>query len=443
MAEGEVALPKVGDIVAGKYRVVRRLAKGGMGVIFECEHTFLSQKVALKVLTDVLQPDSKGRFLNEARAAASLESDHAVRVFDFGTLDDGTPYIAMELLSGRDLAATIKARGKLEVGEAVDAVMEALEALAQAHARGIIHRDLKPANLFVATRPGVEAIVKVLDFGISKASHTLASAAPVHTSSNALLGSPLYMSPEQLRNSRGIDARTDIWSIGVILYESLTGKPPFNGQHLGELFAAVLERDPPPVRSLRPDLPKALEAAITTCLQREPEARFASAGALAQSLAPFAGPRGAAALQKIRAHGAEAPIDETSAPGFAHADTTAAQLTAGGGWQRESRAGRRGVRTLLGALGIALALAFLVVTGVIAVRYDPDASRRVPATDGADSVSLASSAPPPPPAVSASAAASVVAVVSAPPSASASAAPARTRTPRPAPTYDPFSGPRR
>jgi serine/threonine-protein kinase len=460
------ALPRVGDVVAGKYRVERFLAKGGMGAIFECEHTYLSQRVALKVLTDLTQPDAVGRFLNEARAAARIQSDHVVRVFDFGIWgDEGTPYLVMEMLNGVDLDALLRARRTLDIPEAVDTMLETLEALAQAHALGIVHRDLKPANLFVATRPGVAASVKVLDFGISKASHALGSEAPVYTSSKALLGSPLYMSPEQLRNSRQIDGRADLWSIGVILHEVLGGRPPFNAQHLGELLTAVLEGEVPPLRARRPDVPAPLEAIVGRCLERGVEARFASASELAEALAPFGAARAAAALQKIRAQRAtggkmvgSAPAGPaegpSSLPAFVEASTASAtppQVTAGGGWHHDNAARGRGRRAALVAAGLAVSVALLAGMGMVAVT----SGRRAPKGIDGDAPSAplpASAVASVPPMAGPVGGQTPVAgpVASASPSAtlpasSASAAPPHPHAVRPGapPAYDPYSGPRR
>src|SRR5687768_7598752 len=220
-SEGTLA---IGDVVAGKYRIVRSMAIGGMGEVYEAMHDELSMRIALKVLLreQARIPEAVERFLREARAAASLNSEHVAKVFDVGRTADGAPYLAMELLEGEDLEQLVERRGPLPVHEAVWYVLETLEALGEAHARGIVHRDLKPSNLFLS-RSGDRSRVKVLDFGISKLERGMEAPQVSLTTTKSMLGSPGYMSPEQVRSSKNVDARTDIWSVGVILYELLQG----------------------------------------------------------------------------------------------------------------------------------------------------------------------------------------------------------------------------
>jgi serine/threonine-protein kinase len=294
------ALPRPGQVLAGKYRVERLLGRGGMGAVFAAHHELLQQSVALKVmLADPADSrQSVPRFLNEARAAARIEGEHVARVLDVGQLDDGSPYIAMELLEGSDLAHLLATRGSLPADEAIEYVLQALQALAQAHALGIVHRDLKPANLFLARRRDGTEVVKVLDFGISKVIDPGASPG-ILTGSSSLLGSPLYMAPEQLRHAKTVDPRADIWAIGVILFELLAGRPPFDGKTLAEVFAAILERPPAALRTVRPDLPAGLEAIITRCLAREPSDRFSDVAELAQALGAFAPPHAQSWVQRV------------------------------------------------------------------------------------------------------------------------------------------------
>jgi serine/threonine-protein kinase len=317
------ALPVAGQVVGGKYRIERLLGKGGMGAVFAAHHELLQQSVALKVmLAEAADSDQAGvRFLNEARAAARIEGDHVARVLDVGLLPDGAPYIAMELLDGSDLAHLIAARGPLPGPEAVDYVLQALQALAQAHALGIVHRDLKPANLFLARRRDGSQVVKVLDFGISKAIDPLSGMSPsTLTRSSSLLGSPLYMAPEQLRSAKKVDQRADVWAVGVILFELLAGRPPFDGQTLAEVFAAILERQPAALRTFRPDLPAGLEAIVMRCLAREPSQRFANVGELASSLGEFAPAHARPLVERVvRA----APGGGASSPAPAHAEAAA------------------------------------------------------------------------------------------------------------------------
>ncbi|MBX3220151.1 MAG: protein kinase [Labilithrix sp.] len=291
-------LPRPGDMIAGKYLLDRLLGQGGMGAVFAAKHVKLSKAVAIKImLADASNPEAAQRFINEGRAAANIQNEHVVRVDDVDE-EMGYAYMVLELLDGEDLAQVLErdpAR-RLLPHVAVGYVLEALKGVAQAHAIGIVHRDLKPSNLFLARRKDGTLVVKVLDFGISKAqgSSALAASPSALTSTKAMLGSPLYMSPEQLRSSKSVDQRADIWAIGVILYELITGQLPFMGDNLGELFAAILETDPAPLRAHGADVSQALEEVVLRCLQRRPEHRFQTATELAAALAPFATQQAAA-----------------------------------------------------------------------------------------------------------------------------------------------------
>ncbi|MEO8875511.1 MAG: serine/threonine-protein kinase [Polyangiaceae bacterium] len=295
------SLPKAGDLLAGKYRIERVLGQGGMGIVFAANHELLGVRVAVKcLLTDIASStEAVGRFINEAKNAARIQSDNVARVMDVGTLDGGRPYMVIEFLEGDDLSKLLEQRGVLSTQEAVDYVLQALEGLAQAHSIGIVHRDLKPANLFLVKRQDKTIQVKVLDFGISKATNPLGEGSGAMTSTKALLGSPYYMSPEQLRSSKSVDARADIWSVGIILYELLTGAPPFAGDNFGELFAAILEMDAPSLIAKRPDINPQFEHVVMRCLQRKPDNRYANVGELASALAPFASTRGQRTAHRI------------------------------------------------------------------------------------------------------------------------------------------------
>jgi len=262
-----------------------------MGVVFEAEHLRLRQSVALKFLkADVLVlPDAVERFEREARASCRMRGPHVVHVLDVDTDEDGRPFMVMELLRGRDLEAELTARGALPVQEAVDIVLQACAAAAEAHAAGIVHRDLKPSNLFLSEEAGAR-VVKVLDFGISKIAR---DAEPAVTSTSVTVGTPLYMSPEQVRSSRDVDGRTDIWSLGVILYELIAGDPPFLGTTTAAIAAIVADATPS-LRDVRPEVPEELERAIMTALAKSPEDRFPSAEAFGASLLPFASAEGIA-----------------------------------------------------------------------------------------------------------------------------------------------------
>ena len=277
-----------GNILLGKYRVERVLGQGGMGVVVAARHLDLGQLFAIKCMlpSALVQEDAVERFLREARAAAGLKGEHVVKVVDVGRLDTGAPYMVMEHLSGSDLGAILESRGALSVGEAVTCVLEACDALEEAHGMGIVHRDLKPANLFLFRRPNGTTCVKVLDFGISK---QVVPDQVALTKTSAIMGTPLYMSPEQMVSSRSVDARSDVWSMGVVLYELCTGKVPFDGQVVTEVVARVVQDDPVPPSKVRPNIPAGLDAVIARCLQKRPERRYTSIRELAAALRPFAG----------------------------------------------------------------------------------------------------------------------------------------------------------
>jgi serine/threonine-protein kinase len=292
-----------GELLAGKYRVEQVLGAGGMGYVVAATHEQLGQRVAVKMLVPELceNEDSVTRFLREARAAVRIQSEHVARVLDVGELTNGAPYMVMEFLSGRDLAEELDLPGQLEVSQAIDYVLQASEAVAEAHSLGVIHRDLKPANLFLTSRPDGSPLVKVLDFGISKAINVDDSAlepAPSLTATHSLLGSPAYMSPEQIRHPKTVDTRTDIWSLGSILYELLVREPPFNADSPLALLAAVVSDPLPSIRDKRPDVPPELEAVIARCLEKKPDHRYQSVAELADALAPFA-PKSQPSISRI------------------------------------------------------------------------------------------------------------------------------------------------
>jgi eukaryotic-like serine/threonine-protein kinase len=281
---------KEGDILAQKYRVESVLGEGGMGVVVSATHLALGQRVALKFLLPEasMQGDTVARFLREAQASVKMKGEHVARVTDVGTLDSGLPYMVMEYLEGADLGQVLASRGPLPIEEAVDYLLQACEAVAEAHSVGVIHRDLKPANLFLTRGADGLPCVKVLDFGISKIAPEAGAIDPAMTKSQDVIGSPFYMSPEQMRSSRAVDPRADIWSLGVILHELLTGDLPFQGENVTEICAAVLQSPPPALRDRRPDAPPALCSVVVRCLERDVEARFPSVAELASALFPFA-----------------------------------------------------------------------------------------------------------------------------------------------------------
>jgi serine/threonine-protein kinase len=279
-----------GEVFAGKYVVERQIGAGGMGVVLAARHEQLGQTVAIKLLAvpPELRPEALRRFLTEAQAAARLRSEHVARVMDAGTDAEGRHYIIMEYLQGADLGGVLRNSGPLPVADAVGYVLQACEGIAEAHANGIVHRDLKPENLFVTRGIDGSPLVKVLDFGISKIMPSDLRPQLSVTPRGALMGSPLYMSPEQLRMASDVDVRSDVWGLGVILYELLTDRIPFSGPDLPGVVAAVLSAPPAPLESLRADLPAELAAAVARALSKDPAARFQNVGELARALEPWA-----------------------------------------------------------------------------------------------------------------------------------------------------------
>jgi len=286
---------KPGDVLAGgKYRVEHLLGTGGMGVVVAARHVQLGQRVALKMmLADAASdPSSAERFAREARAAVRLQSPHTARVLDVGRLNDGAPYLVMEYLEGQDLDRVLETQGPLSPMTAVGYLVQACEALAEAHGLGMIHRDIKLKNLFLTRSVDGRALLKILDFGLVK------TAGPVGeislTTSSAIFGSPRYMSPEQLRSAKDVDARSDIWSVGVCLYELLTGRVPFDAAGIIEIGAKVLQEAVAPPSGWATDLPRELDAVVVRCLEKDPDDRFQSVAELAFALAPWTALEGSA-----------------------------------------------------------------------------------------------------------------------------------------------------
>lgn len=279
-----------GDILLGKYRVERVLGQGGMGIVVAVRHVHLGELFALKMLLPEAVSNSVAieRFLREARAAARLKGEHVARVHDVGSFENGAPFMVMEHLNGQDLKKLIKSRGTLPLEEAALYIYQACEAVAEAHANGIVHRDLKPANLFLTRRPNGQPCIKVLDFGISKELDAGNSLSSDLTRTGAFMGSPLYMSPEQMANIKTTDIRSDIWALGVILYELVLGQVPFSAQAVTELVMKVLTSTAVPPSHLRPEIPLAFDALVLRCLERRLEYRFQSVSELMQHLLPYA-----------------------------------------------------------------------------------------------------------------------------------------------------------
>ncbi len=291
-----------GDVLAGKYRVERVLGIGGMGVVVAAHHIQLDERVALKFLLPeaIGNADALGRFVREARAAVKIKSEHVATVKDVGTLPNGAPYMVMEFLEGGDLSGWLKERGALPIEQAVEFVLQACVAVADAHALGIVHRDLKPANLFCVRRSDGQLSIKVLDFGISKLTEVAGSAPGMAmTKTSALMGSPLYMSPEQMRSSKDVDAQTDIWALGIIVFELIAGRPAFLGESVPELAVKIVTEPAPGIRTFRPDVPGELEAVIFKCLEKDRRQRYRNVGELALALLPFAPKRAKGSVERI------------------------------------------------------------------------------------------------------------------------------------------------
>ncbi|WP_437312643.1 serine/threonine-protein kinase [Sorangium sp. So ce385] len=384
-------LVRQGQVIAGKYRVERVIGVGGMGVVVAATHLQLEEQVAIKLLLPAAAHSRTlaERFVREARAAVKVKSEHVARVTDVGTLESGTPYMVMEYLSGSDLADALRAGGPMPPQIAVEYVLQACEALAEAHAAGIVHRDLKPANLFLTRRADGSPCVKVLDFGISKVA--TGGADPRITDTTAVMGSPLYMSPEQLKSARDVDARTDIWSLGVILFELLAGAPPFDGATMPQLCVAIMQGIPRPLASFRPDVPPALEAVIQRCLEKLPERRFRDVGALAEALAPFASGRARVSIDRISGISrSSAPSRPDAAARSGAVSPTMASTSAP--WTGTVVRRKRPVGLVaLAGIGLSLAVA-LGIFGFLSARAGRDGAPAEPSASAAAAPSPAGSA---------------------------------------------------
>lgn len=279
-----------GAVIAGKYLIEETIAQGGIGVVVVAKHLALQQRVAIKYLRPraLSNPVIVERFVREARLAAQITSEHVVRVHDVGTLPEAGPYMVMEYLVGEDLGRTLQS-GPLPVARAIDYVLQACDALAEAHALRIVHRDIKPENMFLAQRASNTPLVKIIDFGISKISPRRGEDGQwgTETAGSERFGTPLYMSPEQLRSSSNVDARTDIWSLGVVLHELISGVLPFQGDALPQICTSVLSGRPIPLTRARPDAPSQLEPIILKCLEKDPGRRYRNVAELAQELIAF------------------------------------------------------------------------------------------------------------------------------------------------------------
>ena len=362
-----------GDILAGKYRVERVLGIGGMGVVVAAHHMQLDEKVALKfLLPEALgNSDAVARFAREARAAVKIKSEHVARVTDVGTLPNGGPYMVMEYLEGGDLAGWIKQRGALPIEQAVEFVLQACVAVADAHALGIIHRDLKPANLFCVRRSDGQLSIKVLDFGISKMTE-VAGAGMAMTKTSAMMGTPLYMSPEQMRSSKDVGAQTDIWALGAILFELMTGRPAFLAETVMELAIKVNSEPVPSIRSFRPDVPDGLEGIIGKCLEKDPRQRYRNVAELALALLPFAPKRAKASVERISGIIQSAGLSTSALAVPASPTVDGTQVSAGTlpPVGRTTVGASKSKTTLVGA-GVAGAVVLAAILGTVLLKRGP------------------------------------------------------------------------
>ncbi len=390
-----------GELVAGKYRVEGVIGVGGMGVVVSALHEQLDKRIAIKfVRGEVLgNEEAVARFLREARAAAKLKSEHAAKVLDVGLLDSGVPYMVMELLEGGDLAQTLSQRGRLPVELAADWIVQACEAVAEAHAAGIVHRDLKPQNLFLARTVGGAFNVKVLDFGVAKSVETIVSGPGALTRTRAMLGSPMYMAPEQMRSARGVDCRADVWALGVVLFELLTQRMPFESETLPDLCLKVVSDPPQSLLELRPEVPASMVKIVERCLEKDVNRRFANAAELASALEPLVPVGSRIVVERARlamTHLPEAapppavgtrPMSKPATPAPPRTPTAWGSQ---GGAPRPSKAARAAVFWI--GLGV-LALVGIGGAAFILRHHSADASRAAPAISIAAAVSAPIRAP--------------------------------------------------
>jgi serine/threonine-protein kinase len=402
-AVGTDVIPVAGEVLAGKYRIDRELGRGGMGVVLAAHHLHLDEAVAIKFLLPELSQDANlvARFLREGRASIKIRSEHVVRVLDVATMPGGSPYMVMEYLDGTDLEGLIERTGPLPVRTAVAYVLQAIEAIAEAHSLGLVHRDLKPANLFLVHRRDGSECVKVLDFGITKVVSPDAGSNLGLTSTQSLMGSPRYMSPEQMRPTRPIDARSDVWALGVVLYELLAGVPPFTAQTMTELLASILQDSPPPLTGLRPEVPLELERTIRRCLEKDPAGRPENVAELARALVPYGPPEaGASADRASRVLKVSppsrpslpdaAPGPRTSSPRLARTEAATLGAATGSAWGNVEEPQGKSRRALFLAGGIG---AFALVAGSIVVAMSLQHTREQPATLAGTAAAAASTVP--------------------------------------------------
>jgi len=427
-------LARSGVVVDGRYRLDSVIGRGGMGSVWSATHLGLGHRIAVKLISRefIRSADALRRFDAEAKAAARLQSRHVVQVYDNGTLEDGTPYIAMELLAGESLQHRIEERGRIDLRDAVEILAQCCKALGRAHASGIVHRDIKPDNVFLARSPDEDGeVVKILDFGVAKVG--LGEGAQGHTGTGMLLGTPLYMSPEQARGLKTLDARADLYSLGLVGYTMLTGRLAIDGESFGDILLKICVEPLPSLRAAAPWLPPAMEAWFQRACAREPADRCQSVQEFVGTLREAAGEGTAFARTAV-----EQPLMGTNAAP-AGPVVLPTLVTSGGVLGQASSVHLSGVNMAITAAGVprrnlgviiaggALGLLALLAVGLlVAARPHPREGTEAPAdTPSSTASGLPSLAMP------------VDSVPSAAPSASPSSAPA----PRPLVTHLPVAPP--
>lgn len=381
-----------GDVLLDKYRIEEVLGTGGMGKVVRASHVMLQQQFAIKVLLPHMADSAEtvSRFMREAQSTSKLKSEHIARVFDVGRMPDGAPFMVMEYLQGNDLNQILRHHGPQRSQVVCDLMLQACEGMAEAHMLGTVHRDIKPSNFFITTRPDGTMLLKILDFGISKTPVGVTEL----TGAQTVIGTPTYMSPEQMKSGRDADARSDIWSMGVVMYQMLDGRPPFVGESYPELVIKVGSETPPPIHT---QLPPGLMQVIMTCLEKDPAQRQQSVGELARMLAPYAsdpmqGTQSAQRTTRILANANRTPTALPVAAGGGLAPLSPAQLSSKQNWPGPKTNGshargqvththqvRGGGSWRVGRLvGAFLVLALLIGSGVILAKTlmsddEPDA----------------------------------------------------------------------
>jgi serine/threonine-protein kinase len=377
---------RLGTVIDGKYTIVGLLGRGGMGAVYEARHARLARRFAIKFLLPefAADPEVLRRFENEARAAGGLEHPNLAAVTDFGQAADGAPYLVMEFLQGQDCSKLLRASGPLPIGRAANLVAQACRGLVVAHKAGIVHRDLKPENLFLTDAGDGTDLVKVLDFGIAKLSHPDSS---LVTGKGATFGTAHYMSPEQVRGAGEVDERADVWALGVVLYELLSGRKPYDGEKFVNVIHQILYAEPTPLAAVRPGLPAKLMVVVDHALKKNVSERLPSVAALAELLLPFSGVTGSGpalpATLKLRT---------TPTPPTGPAGDVPDAARGEGEFSAADQSGVR--RRLWWAAGIGVVLVAAAAT-IFATR--PASDGRTPASPPPEKVASPAAAPAPPP----------------------------------------------